>query len=95
MTRRQQLTLLESQTDLRLQNMAGERLPDITLGAQAQYQSDVATISFQLPGTSVTTPPLDTCDARLSLRQPLFDPTRRPLEKVERARCIGSQTWTR
>ncbi len=93
--RRQQLSLLESQSSLRLRSIAAERLPDISVGAQAQYQSDVATIPFQLPGTSITTPPLDTYDARLSLRQPLFDPTRRPRVEVERARLAESQAGVR
>ncbi len=93
--RRQQLTLLESQSRLRLRSIADERLPDLTLGAQAQYQSDVATIPFELPGTSVATPPLDSYDARLNLRQPLLDPTRRHRVEVERARLAESQAGVR
>lgn len=91
-----QLELLASQSALRLRSLDVERLPQPAVRAMGQYQSEVITIPFQLPGGGpVPGPPRDSYDANLALTQRLFDPTRGPRREVERARLAESQARVR
>src|SRR5262249_60666468 len=47
--RARELELLASQTDLRLRNLAAERLPAISTLGQSQFQADVPTAPVSLP----------------------------------------------
>jgi outer membrane protein TolC len=90
--RARQLDLLAEQSTLRLRTLDAERLPTVELSAQAQYQSDVVAIPFQLPGGAAPPlPPHDSYDARLGARQPIYDPTRAARRDLERARLAESQ----
>jgi outer membrane protein TolC len=93
--RQQQFRLLASQTDLRLRNLSAERLPSITAEAQAQYQSDV----FEAPdlpgGVSFPSPSRDTYDSRISIEQPILDPTIGPRKELERAQLAESEARVR
>jgi outer membrane protein TolC len=86
--RERQLGLQATATELRLRNIAAERLPVLSLEARTQYQSDVTTLPVAPPGTP--TPPHHTYDASLSARQPLFDPTIGARRRVERAQLDES-----
>lgn len=93
--RRQQLALEERATDLRLRNIAADRLPTLSLNGQAQHQSTVTTLPLALPGTTIPVPPHDTYDAHLGVEEPLFDPSLAPRRAVERARLQESQAQIR
>lgn len=81
-----QLDLLATQSALRRANVDADRRPSLTLNAQGQYQSDVLTLPFQLPGGQpVPTPPHDTWDARLDIQQRIVDPTLGPRRAAEEA----------
>ncbi len=91
-----QIGLLAAQTDLRLRSIGAERLPALTVLGQGQYQSDVTTIPFQLPGGQrPVTPPHDTYDARIEAQQRLIDPTLGARRAVERAQLAESQARVR
>lgn len=93
--RQQQFQLLASQTALRLHNLSAERLPSISAEAQAQYQSDVFGASGQ-PGTlPFPSPSRDTYDSRLSVEQPILDPTIGPRRKIETAGLAESEARVR
>jgi outer membrane protein TolC len=84
--RMRQLDIAGTQSSLRLRNIAAEKLPAISVNAQTQLQSTVATIPLTLPGVSLPRPPRDTYDASVLVRQRLFDPSqnhRRQLELAE------------
>jgi outer membrane protein TolC len=94
--RARQVALLAAQTDLRLRNIGAERLPALTVVGQGQYQSDVTTIPFQLPGgLRPPTPPHDTYDARVEAQQRLLDPSLAARRGVERAQLAESQARVR
>ncbi len=94
--RARQLELYAAQADLRLRNIRAEQLPALTVVGQGQYQSDVTTIPFQLPGGQApVTPPNDTYDARLEAQQRLIDPTVGARRAVERAQLAESQARVR
>lgn len=94
--RAEQIDLLVSQTQLRLRSLALEGLPSFRLHGQGQYQSDVASIPFELPGgQKPPRPPNDTYDAHLALRQSLYDPSRRPRRALEEARLAESHAGVR
>jgi outer membrane protein TolC len=88
--RGRQVELLASQSALRVRGLGSEWLPRLNIGAQAQYQSAVASVPAELTGGSSPAPPhKDTYDAYLGVRQPLYDPTlgaRRAAEAAELAR---------
>jgi len=90
-----QLELLERQTALRLGNLDAERLPALSVLAQGQYQSAVASIPFTVPGVTPPTPPNDTYDAHLAARQKLYDAMPGALRDVERAQLAASQARVR
>ena len=89
--RQRQFTLLARQTDLRLRNLSAERLPSFTAEAQAQYQSDVFNAEGLPAGVTFPSPSNDTYDTRLSVEQPIYDPTISPRKTVERARLAESE----
>jgi outer membrane protein TolC len=93
--RQQQFQLLASRTNLRLRNLSAERLPSITAGAQAQYQSDVFEAPATPGGVSFPSPTRDTYDSRISLEQPIVDPTIGPRRKVEAAALAESEARLR
>lgn len=93
--RQRQLQLRATATDLRLRNIAAERLPSISANGQAQYQSAVTTLAVPLPGVTIPTPPHDTYDARVSAQESIFDPTIAPRRNVERAELAEAQAQVR
>ena len=90
--RARQLDLLASQSALRQQNIGAARLPTVGAIGQAQYQSDVVTLPFQLPG-GVSVPAFfhDTYDASLLVQQPLYDRGIGARRGIERAQLAASQ----
>ncbi len=93
--RQRQLRLQEEATELRLRNIAADRLPSLALDGQAQYQSAVTTVPIAVPGVSIPTPPHDTYDAHLGADAPLIDPALASRRDVERARLAESQAQVR
>lgn len=84
--RARQAELLRAQSALRQANLRAEWKPALAVEGQAQYQSDVVSLPFTLPGgTSVAPPPHDTYDARVVARQRLIDPSVRARSRVEQA----------
>jgi outer membrane protein TolC len=94
--RARQIGLLAAQTDLRLRSIGAERLPALNVFGQGQYQSEVTSIPFQLPGGQrPPVPPHDTYDARIEAQQRLIDPTLGARRAVERAQLAESQARVR
>lgn len=93
--RQRQLELQASATDLRLRSLGAERLPQLSVDGQAQYQSAVTSISAPIPGVSFPTPPHDTYDAHLGAEQSLFDPSLASRRDVERAKLDESRARIR
>lgn len=94
--RGRQVELLAAQSALRLSGLRSEWLPRLNLGAQAQYQSAVASIPAELAGgTSPAPPHKDTYDAYLGVRQPLIDPTLGARRGVATAELAESQARVR
>jgi outer membrane protein TolC len=93
--RQRQFQLLASRTSLRLRNLSAERFPSITAGAQAQYQSDVFEVPGPSGGAGFPSPTRDTYDSRISLEQPIVDPTIGPRRKVEAAALAESEARLR
>src|SRR5690242_16679327 len=60
--RQRQFQLSSSASALRVQNIDAERLPALSVNAQAQYQSAVTNIKVPIPGISIPTPSRDTYD---------------------------------
>lgn len=86
-----QVALERARSALRLERIGADRLPSLRVSGQAQHQSEVTSLAgsgspdlpFPLP-----TPSRDTYDARVEVRQPIFDPTipsRRAAEHAGRA----------
>lgn len=91
-----QLSLQALQTELRLRNLAAERLPVLSAEGLAQHQSDVAAFAFPAtPGQARPTPPHNTYDAFLRVQQVVLDPTLRPRQSAERAQLEESQARVR
>jgi outer membrane protein TolC len=93
--RQRQLKLQADATNLRLRNLAAERLPSLSANGQAQYQSAVTTLAVPIPGVSIPTPPHDTYDARVNAQESIFDPTVAPRRNVERAQLAENQAQVR
>lgn len=71
---------------LRERSIGAELLPALSVEGQAQYQSDVTSVPIRLPdGRPAVSPPHQTYDARLAIRQSLFDPSLGPRRRVESA----------
>jgi len=81
--------LLRSATDLRLQVIGADRLPQLEINGQATHQSDVTRPRFGIPGVSVPDFPKDRWQTTLDLRQRLYDggdvARRRELEEARHA----------
>jgi outer membrane protein TolC len=87
-----QVALERSRSDLRLGRITADRQPSVRLSAQAQYQSDVTSLEGALPGPiALPTRERDTYDARIDVRQPLFDPTIGSRRAAERAGLAESE----
>ena len=72
--RARQLALQREASELRLRNLAAERLPALAGRAQATHQSEVATIPITLPGGQTPpTPPKDQYEARVEVEQLIYD----------------------
>ena len=94
--RGRQVELLASQSDLRVRGIRREWLPRLDAAAQAQYQSEVISLPFEAPGGGPPfSPPHDTYDAYIRVRQPLFDPSLGARRSVENARLAESQAGVR
>jgi outer membrane protein TolC len=94
--RARQIEVLAAQAGLRLRNIGAERLPSLNVVGLGQYQSDVTTIPFQLPGGQrPPVPPHDTYDARIEAQQRLIDPSLGARRAVERAQLAESQARVR
>src|SRR5262249_11235141 len=94
--RARELELLASQTDLRLRNLAAERLPAISTLGQSQFQSDVPTAPFTLPnGEPAFAPPKFTYDVSLRADQRLYDPSLAPRRALTEADLAESQARVR
>jgi len=93
--RGEQIGLYERSSRLRLQSIAAERLPALSIDGQTQYQSAVTTIAAPLPGVAFPTPAHDAYDAHLGAEQSLFDPSRAARSDVERARLAESRAQVR
>jgi outer membrane protein TolC len=93
--RQRRLSLQAQASALRLANIDAERLPMFSANGQAQYQSQVTSISVPIPNVSIPSPPHDTYDAHLGAQQSIFDPTLSPRRNEERAQLAESQAQTR
>lgn len=90
--RGRQLELLAAQSALRERSIAAGHLPTLGVSAQGQYQSQVATLPFTLPGgVSAPVPPHATYDTHVDAREALFDPSLGRRREVERAQLAQSQ----
>ena len=90
--RGRQLELLAAQSALRERSIAAGYLPTLGTSAQGQYQSQVATLPFSLPGgIDAPVPPHATYDTHLEARESLFDPSLGRRREVERAQLAQSQ----
>jgi len=94
--RTQQVALLNTQTDLRLRNIAALRRPAVSVEGLAQYQSDVAHLTPAPPVIGgLFRPPKDTYDGSIRVDQRLFDPTVNAQGALERAQLAESQARVR
>lgn len=90
-----QLALQQRRAELRLGDIAAERLPSLGIEGQGQYQSDVTQVPLKVPGQTIPTPPHDTYDARLTAQEKLFDPTTGARRRVEEAQLAQSEAQVR
>ncbi|HET6679663.1 MAG TPA: TolC family protein [Gemmatimonadaceae bacterium] len=90
-----QLDLLGSRSALRVASIDAERLPSLGATAQGQYQSDVPTVPFRVPGDASPPIPHDSYDAYVSAQQRLLDPGRAARRAVERAELAESRAGVR
>jgi outer membrane protein TolC len=94
--RMQQFSLLTTQTDLRLRNIAALRLPTVTIEGQGQFQTDVAHLTPEPPILGgLFRPRKDTYDGSLRIDQRLFDPTVAAQGALERAQLAENQARVR
>lgn len=72
--RARQVALQREASELRLRNLAAERLPAPAGRAQATHQSEVASLPISLPGGQTPpTPPKDQVEARVEVEQLIYD----------------------
>lgn len=84
-----QLPLLDAQSALRTRNLTREQLPSVSALASGQYVSDVPAIG------GVPMVPYQQYDAYVTVRQRLFDPSRRPRAELERAQFDEAEAQVR
>ena len=90
--RADQRALLRAATDLRLEVIAADRLPQLEINGQGTHQSDVTRPTFGIPGVTVPDFPKDRWQTTLDVEQRLYDGgdvTRR--RELEEARHAESQ----
>lgn len=91
--RGEQARLLRAQSDLRVQTLDAERLPQLSLGGFASHQSDVTALAIKLPNTSVPAPPKDRWQATMDVQQMLYDggsvDARRAVERARLAEAAA------
>ena len=87
--RANQRALLRAATDLRLEVIAADRLPQLELNGQGTHQSDVTRPTFGIPGVTVPDFPKDRWQTTLDVEQRLYDggevARRRELEEARHA----------
>jgi outer membrane protein TolC len=87
--RANQRALLRAATDLRLEVIAADRLPQLEINGQATHQSDVTRPTFGIPGVTVPDFPKDRWQTTLDVEQRLYDggevARRRELEEARHA----------
>jgi outer membrane protein TolC len=87
--RASQRALLRAATDLRLEVIAADRLPQLEINGQATHQSDVTRPTFGIPGVTVPDFPKDRWQTTLDVEQRLYDggevARRRELEEARHA----------
>lgn len=70
---RKQSALLKKQSDLKIQNINSEYLPEMSVFGSAQYQSDVTKITIPFPGISIPEMPKDQYKIGLNVNQLIWD----------------------
>jgi outer membrane protein TolC len=87
--RANQRALLRAATDLRLQVIASDRLPQLEFNGQATHQSDVTRPTFGIPGVTIPDFPKERWQTTLDVEQRLYDggdvARRRELEEARHA----------
>ena len=83
-----QISVANQISDLNLESIAAAWLPELSLSASAQYQTDVTEISLPIPGAVPRTQPKDRYALTLDVRQMIYDgglsASRRDLEEWSR-----------
>ncbi len=83
-----QIAISNQIADLNLESIASIWLPELSLGASAQYQSEVTEIRLPIPGAAPRTQPKDRYAITLDVRQMIYDggtsALRRDLEEWSR-----------
>lgn len=84
-----QRALLKAASDLRLDLIGSERLPQLTVNGQAWHQSDVSEPKSTIPGLAIPDLPRDRWQTTLDVEQRLYDggdvARRRELEEAQHA----------
>jgi outer membrane protein TolC len=84
-----QRALLKAATDLRLDVIGSDRLPQVTFNGQASHQSDVTEPKSEIPGLAIPDLPKDRWQTTLDVEQRLYDggdvARRRELEEARHA----------
>jgi outer membrane protein TolC len=89
--RQRLLSLQGAESGVKDRNYSSAYLPSLTAAGQAQYNSDVFTFPFQLPGgQQVPKVRKDTYDASLRIEQTVYDPSIGLKRAVERASLARS-----
>jgi outer membrane protein TolC len=83
-----QIPIANQISELNLESIASAWLPELSLSASAQYQTDVTEISIPIPGAAPRTQPKDRYALLLDVRQMIYDggnsASRRDLEEWSR-----------
>lgn len=90
--RARQAALQAQATELRLQSISAERMPQISLRAEAAHQSEVPAIPITLPNVEVPIPPKDRVEVALELNLSVYDGgVRQGRRGVEEAQLRAAQ----
>jgi outer membrane protein TolC len=60
-------------SDLKIQNIGVAWNPQMNLGGQATYQSEVTKVNVSIPGVNISSPPNDQYKAYLDVKQTIYD----------------------
>ena len=93
--RMRQLTLLEAQSSLRVENVSAQWKPSIAVESLAQYQTDATTSPVLVGGRPVFSAPKDNYDLYGRVEQRLFDSSIGAQAAVERAQLLEQQARVR